>query len=195
MTTIAAKSMLNEATLVLIKPDAVERGLTGAILDRFERVGLEIVALKKVLASDGQVIGHFPKDQEWIEGMGRKTLETYAQYGVDPIEELGTDSPLEIGREIFEWNKDYLRSGPVVAVALRGLHAVDVVRKLIGDTLPYRAAPGTIRGDYAVTSPAYANATKQAVRNLVHASGNKAEAEAELRNWFTEDELVAVERR
>lgn len=186
-----AKEMLEEATLLLIKPDGVERGLTGAIIDRFERVGLQVTAIKKVRPSKEQVLGHFPTDQDWLIGMGNKTLETYAKYGADPIEELGTDSPLEIGQRIFEWNKEYLGSGPVVAIALSGLHAVDVVRKLIGDTLPFRAAPGTIRGDYASTSPAFANAAQQAVKNLVHASGTIEEAKNELRNWFDDDELQA----
>jgi nucleoside-diphosphate kinase len=155
-----------------------------------EQVGLTIVAIKKIVASKEQIAGHFPKDEGWIEGMGRKTLETYAQYGVDPIAELGSDSPLEIGQQILGWNREYFGSGPVVVVAMRGLHAVDVVRKLIGDTLPYRAAPGTIRGDFSSTSPAYANAARMAVKNMVHASGNLAEAEVELLNWFDKDEIV-----
>jgi len=189
-----AKEMMGERTLVLIKPDGVLRGLTGQILQRFEQVGLKIVGLKILQATREQLNQHFPQSEEWIEGMGEKTLKAYREYGINPIEILGTDDPKEIGAKIKEWNYLYLSLGPVVAVVLEGIHAIDSVRKLVGDTLPYRALPGTIRGDFSINAPDLSNIVGSSCKNLVHASGNKEEAEQEIRCWFRPEELVVYER-
>ena len=169
-----------EQTVVLVKPDGVQRGLIGEILTRFERMGLKIVALKLVSVPKEMAQKHYPESRTaLLEGIGKKTLDTYAKYGRDPKEELGTMDPLELGRMVNRWNIDLITSGPVVAILLEGLHAVDNVRMAVGNTLPTFAQPGTIRGDYSVDSPALANAKKRAVRNLVHASGNAEEAKDE----------------
>ncbi|MDO8654895.1 MAG: nucleoside-diphosphate kinase [bacterium] len=187
------QQMMNERTLVLLKPDAVKRGLIGAIFQRFEQTGLKIVACKLVSADRDRLDGHFPASEEWIRGMGEKTLEAYRGYGIDPVEILGTDDPFQIGQKIKEWNYRYLMLGPVMAVVLQGVHAIDTTRKLIGDTLPSRAAPGTIRGDFSINAPDLANVVGSACKNLVHASGNKEEAEQEIANWFNASELVAYQ--
>lgn len=188
------QQMLNEQTLVLIKPDAVKRALIGAILQRFEQAGLKIVACKFVHATAQQLDGHFPTSEEWVRGMGQKSLETYQEYGIDPTEVLGTDDPLQIGLKIKEWNYQYLMLGPLVVVVLQGIHAIDTTRKLIGHTLPYKAASGTVRGDFSINAPDLANLVGSACKNLIHASGDKIEAEQEIANWFNPSEILQWER-
>lgn len=188
------QKMLGERTLVLIKPDAVKRGLIGLICQRFEQVGLKIVACKMILPNREQLEGHFPKSEAWVRGMGEKTLETYREYEIDPAEILGTTDPLAIGHKIKEWNFHYLSLGPVLVMVLQGVHAIDTVRKLIGHTLPYKAAPGTIRGDFSINAPDLANLVGSACKNIVHASGNHIEAEQEINNWFNAAELITWER-
>lgn len=179
---------------MLIKPDGAMRGLVGKILERFEQCGLKIVGLKILQTNDAQLDKHFPQSEEWVEIMGRKTLETYSQYGLDPNESLGTSDPNEIGAKIKSWNYSYLKLGPVIAIALEGVHAIDTVRKIIGHTLPYKASPGTIRGDFSINSPVLANLVESACKNLVHASSSTAEADQELACWFSPEEFVSYER-
>ena len=188
------QKMLGERTLVLIKPDAVMRGLIGVICQRFEQAGLKIVACKMVFPTRKLLDGHFPKSEEWIRGMGEKTLETYREYGIDPVDILGTADALAIGQKIKEWNYRYLTLGPVMVIALEGIHAVDTVRKLIGHTLPYKASPCTIRGDFSINASDLANVVGSACKNLVHASGTTEEAEQEIANWFSSAELLAWQR-
>jgi len=182
-----------ERTLVLVKPDGVKRGLVGRILSRFEEPGLKIVGLKLVRPSREHVESHYPNTPEWIQGMGEKTLQTYREQGKDPIQEIGTDDPMKIGNMIKGWNVDYLASGPLVALVVEGAHAISVVRKICGFTLPAFADPGTIRGDFSITSPIVANELKRAVRNLVHASSDPEEASYEINHWFSEGELCPYE--
>ncbi len=184
-----------ERTVVLIKPDAVKRGLVGEMVTRFERMGLKIVALKLVSVPRELAQKHYPESRTaLLEGMGKKTLETYAKYGRDPQEELGTMDPLKIGKMVNRWNIDFITSGPVVALLLEGLHAIDNVRLAVGHTLPAFAQAGTIRGDFSLDSPALANAKKRAVRNLVHASGNAEEAKYEAQLWFQKVDIHDYER-
>src|SRR5262245_26613864 len=146
---------LIERTLVLVKPDGVKRSLTGEIIGRFERAGLKIVAMKMLWVDRDHVAKHYPDSRtELLTAMGEKSLKTYAKYDLDPMTILGTSDPTEIGRMINEWNRNFLSSGPVVAIVLEGIHAVDNVRMLTGNTLPAFADPGSIRGDYAIDSPA-----------------------------------------
>ena len=179
-----------ERTLVLVKPDGVQRGLIGEITQRFERAGLKIVGMKMVWVDQAHVAKHYPDDRiELIRGMGEKTLQSYQKYGLNAVKMLGTDDPTEIGRLVNKWNKEFLSSGPVVAMVLEGLHAIENVRMMAGLTIPTMAVPGTIRGDHSIDSPALANERKRALRNLVHASGNLKEANYEVNLWFTAAEL------
>ena len=183
-----------ERTFMLVKPDGVKRGLVGECIGRIEQRGLKIIALKMILASEKIARGHYPGTDEWLRGMGEKTLESYAKYGKDPMGELGTDNALKIGNMIYGWNTDFLTSGPMVAMIVSGIHAVDMVRKIVGKTLPSFAEMGTIRGDFSVDSPVLANADQRAIRNLVHASGDSAEAAHEIKHWFSPDEIHAYKR-
>ena len=145
-----------ERTLVLIKPDGVERGLIGTLLTRFENVGLKIVGMKMV----------------WIDKEFSK--KHYAAH---------VEKPFYKGLEAF------IVSGPVVAMVLEGIDAVDVVRKMVGATEPKASAPGTIRGDFAHHSYGYADKKGIAIKNLIHASGSKDDAKAEVPLWFSAKEL------
>lgn len=184
----------SERTLVLIKPDGVQRGLIGEITSRFERAGLAVIGLKMLSPSEEFAAAHYPTTDAQLQQMGSKTLETYSELKLDANEQLGTSDATEIGRMVHAWNAAFLSSGPVVAMVLEGVHAVKKVRALCGKTMPKDAAPGTIRGDFASTSPAVANLQRAAVYNLVHASDNELDPEEpvkEIAHWFRTDELVA----
>lgn len=184
-----------EQTLVVLKPDAVKRGLIGQIITRFENVGLTVVAVKLVTAKRELVEKHYPKDREelWV-GIGNKTLDNYKAFDIDPKESLGTNDPEEIGKMVRVWLMDYIMEGPVLAVVLEGPHAVELVRKIAGHTLPLIAAPGTIRGDFSFDSSYLANSSKRPIKNLVHASGTKEEAEYEIPLWFSKEEIHVYKR-
>lgn len=155
-----------ERTLILFKPDAVQRALVGEILTRFERVGLRIVGTK-MLAPDRS---HYEKHYEEI---GK--LKTRA------------------GEQIFGITLDMMDKGPVVAMVLEGVEAVSLVRKLVGGTEPKSAAPGTIRGDYSHMSYGYADGEGKGIPNLIHASGDPEEAVQEIKHWFSDAELYDYE--
>lgn len=179
-----------EVTFLMVKPDAVVRGLTGEVMRRIEQVGLKIVGLKMFRPEVKQVDDHYPKDEAWITRLGTKTLTTYEKYGFDAKAELGTDKAEQIGPMVRKWLIDFMTSGPVVVMAVKGVHAVAMTRKLAGSTMPSDAELGTIRGDFSVDSAAAANRDKRAVFNLVHASETQAEAEHEIKHWFGEKEKI-----
>ena len=181
-----------EKTLVLLKPDAVNRGLVGEIVSRFEKAGLKLIAAKMVTPSKDLANKHYPTERrEFIEGMGNKTLETYHEAGIDPQADLGTADAHEIGLQIQGWMVDFITSSPVMALVLEGEGAIAKVRELAGHTVPVKADPGTIRADYSDDSPIKANKEKRPILNLVHASGDKTEADFEINLWFTPEELQA----
>ncbi len=178
-----------ERTFVMVKPDGVERGLVGEVVSRMEKRGLRIVAMKMVKPSIAHLDGHYPKDDTWIARLGDKGFNVFKEYGIDPKEIMGTDDNLEAGKKVRVWLVDYLAEAPVVPMIIEGIHAIDMARKIVGVTLPSKADIGTIRGDFSVDSPAAANFSKRAIRNIVHASENKQEAEQEIAHWFSEEEI------
>ncbi|MCL5410708.1 MAG: nucleoside-diphosphate kinase [Patescibacteria group bacterium] len=188
------RNMAIERTFVMVKPDGVQRGLIGEIIARFEKRGLKIVGLKMVKPTLEHVNDHYPKDEAWIERLGGKGFETYEKYGLDPIDVMGTSDKKEAGKMVREWLINYMTEAPVAAMVVEGIHAIDMVRKIAGPTLPSKAEIGTIRGDYSVDSPASANLNKRAVKNIVHASENKEEAEHEIGHWFSEEEIYEYNR-
>ena len=174
-----------ERTFCMIKPDGVKRGLVGDIIQRFERAGLKMVAIKMLQANADQVRAHYPmQDPVWIERLGGKSLSSFEHIDTDPAEALGTIDPTEIGKRVAESLVEYLTSGPSVAMVIEGMQAFEMVRKLCGHTLPFKADVGTIRGDYSVDSPAVANVEMRAIHNIIHASENRQEAENEIALWF-----------
>jgi len=188
------RNFKQEKTYVMVKPDGVRKGLIGEIIKRFEQRDLKIVALEMFQPTKDQIDEHYPKDEAWVTRLGEKTLTTYTKYGLDPILDYGTDDPAEIGPEIRKWVVDYMVSAPLVRMVVQGVHAVDMVRKICGPTLPFMADMGTIRGDFSNDSPALANAEKRAVMNLVHASETPEEAEHEIKFWFGDKEILDFKR-
>lgn len=151
-----------ERTLILLKPDAMQRGLAGEIISRFEKVGLKIVAAKMLQPGYDHYHHHY-------EGIG--TLKTRR------------------GQQAFDVTLDMMQRGPVIAMVLEGISAVEQVRKMVGATEPKSALPGTIRGDFSHISFDHANARGVGIPNLVHASANPQEAEQEIKHWFKESEV------
>ncbi|MEK7590212.1 MAG: nucleoside-diphosphate kinase [Patescibacteria group bacterium] len=183
-----------EKTLVLIKPDGVKRGLIGEIIKRIEQRGLKVIALKMFQATKAELAKHYSDSEANLKAMGEKTLATYQKYELDPIKEIGTDDPVKIGKLVHGWIVDFMSSGPIVKMVVQGLHAVEMVRKLVGNTMPSQAEMGTLRGDFSVDSAVLANAQKRGIRNIIHASGNIAEAETEIKLWFDSNEIHEYKR-
>ena len=175
---------MQERTFVMLKPDAVERGLVGEILRVFENAGLKIVALKMLRPHRGLAAALYPDSEEWLANVGSKALEGYRLVGLDTNAELETSDTVEIGKTVKGWLVEFLTSGEVVAMVLEGNAAVRNVRRLCGDTLPIRAEPGSIRGRFGVDSPDLAMSERRPVHNLVHASSDEDEAQREIALWF-----------
>ncbi len=174
-----------EKTLVIVKPDGIQRSLIGEIIKRFEQVGLKLVALKMVLPSETHIETHYTLDPEWRRLVGEKTIESYKKKGLKPP----SDDPLKIASRVLETLKKYMTSGPLVVMVWQGAHAVKIVRKLVGGTEPLTSDVGTIRGDYVLDSYQMSDEDGRSVRNLIHASGSKKEAELEIKYWLGKDEL------
>jgi nucleoside-diphosphate kinase len=151
-----------QKTLIIFKPDAVARGIVGEIITRFERAGFKIVGTKMLEPNEEHYFEHY-------EGIG--TLKTRK------------------GDEIFQSQLATMQDGPVIAMVLEGVEAVEAVRKMVGDTEPKSALPGTIRGDYAHVTYGQAASTGRGVANIIHASADPEEAKKEISHWFSESEL------
>jgi nucleoside-diphosphate kinase len=176
-----------ERTLVVIKPDGVQRSLVGEIIRRYERTGLKLIASKMLIPTPEMATEHYMiGGEEWLEGVGKKASEAYAK--------KGQQSPYATFREngvaILKSNATYLSSGPVVAMVWEGNGATGVVRKITGSTEPMSSDVGTIRGDFTVDSYQISDVDDRSIRNLIHASGNTEEAEKEIPIWFRENELL-----
>lgn len=179
-----------ELSVVLIKPDGVKRALVGEIIGRFERVGLQIVAMKMIWVGKDHVKKHYPTNRkDWIKFIGERALDTYKEYGRDPGEDIENLDPMEIGKTMVGYLIDYLSEGPVVAMLIKGENAITTIRKHVGHTFGDKAVPGTIRGDYVNDRGYMGFVNKKAGQNLIHASGNKEEAEFERKLWFKESEI------
>lgn len=175
-----------ERTLVVIKPDGIQRSLIGEIIGRFEKLGLKLVGVKMVLPTEEFVEQHYTLDPEWRRITGEKRIKAAKEKG----EKLPTEDPLEITGVILEKLKKYMTSGPVIAMVWQGAHSTELVRKVVGGTEPRSSDVGTIRGDYVLDSYIMADNDGRAIRNLIHASGSAKESEAEINHWFKENELL-----
>ena len=176
----------SERTLVIVKPDGVQRNLIGEIVKRYEQSGLKLVALKLMVPTASFVEEHYLLDPEWRVKTGMKTIESYVKKGKKPPSE----DPLKITEVILKNLKHYLTLGPVVAMVWEGIHAVGIVRKITGGTEPLTSDMGTIRGDSTIDSYEVSDVDSRAVRNLVHASGSEEDAEKEIALWFNPKELI-----
>lgn len=173
-----------EKTLVLIKPDALKKRIAGKIISRFERTGLNLEEVKMVRPTKEIMEKHYPDDTDWLRSIGEKTVKTYKKYNLDLTKDFDTEDTQEIGKRIRKWLIEYITSGPVVAIVISGNHAIEVVRKMVGNTAPVFADLGTIRGDFSIDSPDLADKEKRGIQNLVHASGSIKEAQQEIFLWF-----------
>lgn len=182
-----------ERSLVLLKPDTVQRSLVGEVIKRFERTGLKISAMKMIMATEEQLLTHYNKTDEWYERKGKGIVEELQKAG-KPVEK----EPIEYGKDIIRTIVTYMTAAPIVAMILEGNKAVSVVTKIVGTTEPATSDVGTIRADYTLDSYYHATYENRAVRNLVHQSESPEEAEREIAIWFKEAEMMnyttAVER-
>lgn len=153
-----------ERTLIILKPDTIQRGLVGEIITRFERAGLKIIAMKMVAPDELQ----FHKHYEGISNLISRW-----------------------GEDIYNVTISQMTEAPVIAIVLEGIESVSYVRKLVGTTDPKESAPGTIRGDYTHITRGYTNPIGATLPNILHASGDASEAAQEIKLWFGDDEVYA----
>ena len=163
-----------ERTLVVIKPDGVQQGHIGKIIDYYEKNGLKVTKMEMTSLKKDFVAKHYLDTDEYCRSIGQKAKDAGEK----------VDNLVEYGRHIIKALKDYLTEGPVVKMVIEGENAIKEVRRITGFTDPTKADKGTIRGDHGTDSIATANSEGRATRNLVHASGNKEEAESEIALWF-----------
>ncbi|MEO8637525.1 MAG: nucleoside-diphosphate kinase [Candidatus Taylorbacteria bacterium] len=176
----------NEKTLVIIKPDGIQRTLVGEIIKRYEQIGLKLVAVKMLAPSGEHIDKHYNLDPQWKMNVGVKSIKGYKDKGLKPPSE----DPLVIAEQVISVLKKYMSSGPVIAMVWQGAHAVKIVRKITGGTEPLSSDVGTIRGDFVLDSYEMADRDGRAIRNLIHASGSVKEAEDEIKHWFSKDEVI-----
>lgn len=174
-----------ERSLVILKPDATQRSLVGEIINRFERTGLKLTALKLINATEDQCWKHYNKDEAWFQEKGEKIVKGKEEKGLS-VEK----SAIEYGKDIVQALVTFMTASPVVAIIWEGNGAVNVVKKLVGGTEPTTSDVGTIRGDLTIDSYEIANVDNRAVRNLVHCSDATDEAEREIKIWFEDKEII-----
>jgi len=175
-----------EKTLVIIKPDGIQRSLVGEIIGRFEKIGLKLVASKFLVPTADHVEKHYTLDPEWRRITGEKTIKGYKDKGLKPP----IEDPLEVTRILLESLKKYMTLGPVLVLVWQGAHSVKIVRKIVGGTEPLASDVGSIRGDYVLDSYQMSDADNRAIRNLIHASGSVEEAQKEIAHWFKPEEVI-----
>jgi len=170
-----------ERTLIILKPDALQRGIVGEIIRRFERVGLKIAATKMCFATKEQLKEHYHKEDDWLIEKGKNIIKNKG-YAFDY-------DPKTAGQEIVDSLVEDMRLSPVIAIILEGHNAINVVRKICGPTNIEEAPPGTIRGDYSHDTYGLANVSDRPIITIIHASGDKADAEKEIKIWFPQDQI------
>lgn len=187
------KTGAHERSLILLKPDAVQRGLIGEIISRFERKGLRIAAMKMVWPTKDQALEHYLWSDEEKTKTGNRTLEIYKSKGIEL-----NKTPIELAEAVQMKLVTFLSTGPVIALVIEAAHAIEHVRKLVGHGSPLQADVGTIRADLTIDSYLIADEADRAARNLIHASSSVEEAEREIKVWFKEEEIhnyeLAIEK-
>ena len=174
-----------ERSLVLLKPDTVQRSLVGEVIKRFENTGLKISAMKMIVPTEQQLLTHYNKDDAWYQRKGEGIVAELTAQGKEITKE-----PAEYGKDIIRTIVRYMTAAPVVAMIMEGNKAVSVVTKIVGTTEPSTSDVGTIRGDYTLDSYSHATFENRAVRNLVHQSESPEEAEREIVIWFKDEEIM-----
>lgn len=178
---------IQEKSLIIIKPDGVQRSLIGEIIKRIERVGFKLIALKFEIPTKEKAVEHYTIDPHWVLKTGEKALLANQKRG----EDISGIDPLLYGGTILHKLQNYITSGPVVVMVWQGAHVVEVVRKLVGSTEPKSSDVGTIRGDFVHDSYEIANIENRSVKNVLHASSSVEDAEKEIAVWFGPEELIS----
>lgn len=176
---------IKERTLVIIKPDGIQRSLVGEIIKRLERTGLKFTAMKLTVLNEENLWKHYNKNDEWFERKGGNIVKEREASGL-PVEKAA----IEYGKDILRHLIAFMTSGPVLAMVIEGNKATGIVSKIVGGTEPLTSDIGTIRGDLTIDSYALSGIDGRAVRNLVHCSESPEEAEREIKLWFKEDEIL-----
>lgn len=178
-----------ERTFVMLKPDAVQRGLIGEIIKRFEATGLKCSAMKMFNADEARLFEHYNKDDAWFMKKGTGIVANLEEQG-KPIEK----EAIEYGKDIIRQNAVFMMQSPLVAMVWEGNQAGAVIKKVVGSTEPATSDVGTIRGDYTIDSYSHAAYEERAVRNLIHCTDPEdgpEEAEREINLWFKEEEIMS----
>lgn len=175
---------MTERTFVILKPDALQRGLIGEITKRIERTGLKLVALKMVRADEAQLLKHYNKDEAWMLAKGSNRVKKLTEAGL-PVEK----EAIEYGRDIMRGNVAFMSASPLCLMVWQGNEAAGVVKKLIGVTEPLTSNVGTIRGDLTLDSYSLSDTQQRVIRNLAHCSDSAEEAKREIELWFKPEEL------
>ena len=175
-----------ERSLVILKPDAIQRGLIGELIKRIERSGLKLIALKMVNATEDQCWTHYNKDDSWFKEKGEKVAENRKARGLELEKE-----PIKYGKDIIKALVKFMTCGPVVPMIIEGNQAVAIIKKLVGGTEPTTSDVGTVRGDLTIDSYELANMGERAIRNLIHCSDKVEEAEREIDIWFNKEEILS----
>lgn len=180
---------IEERTLVIFKPDVIQRQIVGELISKFERKGFKIAGMKLVWPSEELVGNHYVEDEAYLKEVGEKALSNALTRG----EVLKETDPVKIGAKIRMWNIDYLSCGPVLAIVLQGPTIVEAVRKIVGSSNPQNADMGTIRADYTPDSFLLADEQGRTTRTLIHASDSVENAKREIGLWFKDSELYNYE--
>lgn len=182
------KTGSHQRTLVLLKPDSVQRGIMGEIITRFEKKGLKFVAMKMVLPTREQAEKHYFWSESEKQASGNRTIDAYQSKGLE-VSKSAIEYAEDTQRKLYK----FITAGPIVAIVIEGAHAIDHVRKVVGSGNPLQADVGTIRADFTIDSYIIADEADRAARNLIHASSSVDEAEREIKVWFNEDEIVSYD--
>jgi len=189
------KKFKHQKTFVMIKPDGVQRGLLGEILQHFEKKVLKIVALKMLQPTEAQVRAHYPmEDEKWVSRLGEKSLWGFKNLDIDPVDFLWTNDTFKIWKKVTESLVNYMLSWPVVIMIIEWLQAVEIVRKIVWNTLPNKADVWTIRADYSIDTPLISLVEARAIHNLIHASEIEEEAKQEIELRFGNEKVLSYIR-
>lgn len=184
-----SKAPHQERTFVMLKPDAVQRGLIGELVKRFEATGLKCSAMKMFMADEARLFEHYNKNEEWFMTKGTRIVADLKEQGKEVTKE-----PIEYGKDIIRANAVFMMQAPLVAMVWEGNQAAVVIKKLVGSTEPATSDVGTVRGDLTVDSYSHAAYEDRAVRNLIHCTDPEdgpQEAEREIALWFKEEEIMS----
>lgn len=177
---------MTERSLILIKPEGIEKNLIGEIISRLEKANLKIKAMKMLIANEEKAEKHYPVTEEWAFTAFTKSKQTAEKEG----REFNHENHMDFGKDIQSRLKQALTRGPIVSMVVEGDNAVYLIRQLTGHTEPKQAEKGTIRGDFSDDSYEVSDKEKRALYNIIHASSSLEDAEKEIEIWFQEHEIL-----